>query len=138
MSYQNSWSWFLKPRAQAKEKELTAKPDDAALKAEVEALQAAVQKAAEDRGGMWAGLAAGLIMGGINSATNIADTRTWTSLPKEFQYCSFPTPVDGKLRVSAPNTQQAEVAVDPKSTNLILVRSVSPLSPLVVTAIRLK
>jgi hypothetical protein len=47
-------------------------------------------------------------------------------------------PADGKLRVSAPNTQQAEVAVDPKSTNLILIRSVSPLSPLVVTAIRLK
>jgi hypothetical protein len=45
---------------------------------------------------------------------------------------------DGKLRISAPNTQQAEVAVDPKSINLILVRSVSPLSPLVVTAIRLK
>ena len=72
------------------------------------------------------------------AAVNISDTRTWTTLPKEYQYCSFPTPVDGKLRVSAPNTQQAEVAVDPKSTNLILVRSVSPLSTLVVTAIRLK
>lgn len=97
-----------------------------------------VNKTAEEQGGSVAGLVSMLATAATQAAVNISDTRTWTTLPKEYQFCSFPTPVDGKLRVSAPNTQQAEVAVDPKSTNLILVRSVSPLSPLVVTAIRLK
>ena len=97
-----------------------------------------VNKTAEEQGGAVAGLVSMLATAATQAAVNISDTRTWTTLPKEYQFCSFPTPADGKLRVSAPNTQQAEVAVDPKSTNLILVRSVSPLSPLVVTAIRLK
>ena len=93
---------------------------------------------AEEQGGAVAGLVSMLATAATQAAVNIADTRTWTTLPKEYQFCSLPTPADGKLRVSAPNTQQAEVAVDPKSINLILVRSVSPLSPLVVTTIRLK
>ena len=97
-----------------------------------------VNQVAEEQGGAVAGLVSMLATAASQAAINISDTRTWTTLPKEYQFCSFPTPDDGKLRVSAPNTQQAEVAVDPKSINLILVRSVSPLSPLVVTAIRLK
>ena len=97
-----------------------------------------VNKTAEEQGGSVAGLVSMLATAATQAAVNIADTRTWTTLPKEYQFCSLPTPADGKLRVSAPNTQQAEVAVDPKSTNLILVRSVSPYSPLVVTTIRLK
>jgi hypothetical protein len=97
-----------------------------------------VNKTAEEQGGAVAGLVSMLATAATQAAVNIADTRTWTTLPKEYQFCSLPTPADGKLRVSAPNTQQAEVAVDPKSINLILVRSVSPLSPLVVTTIRLK
>ena len=97
-----------------------------------------VNKTAEEQGGAVAGLVSMLATAATQAAVNISDTRTWTTLPKEYQFCSFPTPADGKLRILAPNTQQAEVAVDPKSINLILVRSVSPLSPLVVTAIRLK
>ncbi|MFM8880282.1 MAG: COG3014 family protein [Verrucomicrobiota bacterium] len=97
-----------------------------------------VNKTAEEQGGAVAGLVSMLATAATQAAVNIADTRTWTTLPKEYQFCSLPTPADGKLRISAPNTQQAEVAVDPKSINLILVRSVSPYSPLVVTAIRLK
>jgi hypothetical protein len=97
-----------------------------------------VNKTAEEQGGSVAGLVSMLATAATQAAINISDTRTWTTLPKEYQFCSLPTPADGKLRVSAPNTQQAEVAVDPKSINLILVRSVSPLSPLVVTTIRLK
>src|SRR5690606_27229769 len=42
-------------------------------------VQASVQKVAEDRMGMWGGLAAGLLVGAVNASTNIADTRTWTS-----------------------------------------------------------
>jgi len=97
-----------------------------------------VNKTAEEQGGAVAGLVSMLATAATQAAVNIADTRTWTTLPKEYQFCSLPTPVDGKLKVSAPNTQQAEVAVDPGSTNLILVRSVSQYSPLVITTIRLQ
>jgi hypothetical protein len=97
-----------------------------------------VNKTAEEQGGSVAGLISMLATAATQAAINISDTRTWTTLPKEYQFCSLPTPADGKLRISAPNTQQADVAVDPKSINLILVRSVSPYSPLVVTSIRLK
>ena len=33
-------------------------------------------------------------------SVNIADTRTWTTLPSEFQICCFPTPSDGKIEIS--------------------------------------
>lgn len=100
-------------------------------------ISAVVQKAAEDRGGMWAGLAAGLIMGGINSATNIADTRTWTSLPKEFQYARVATPASRELVLNAGGVQKT-VALAPGAVNLVYVKSASPTAPLLVTSFVLK
>jgi uncharacterized protein len=100
-------------------------------------IQSVVQKQAEDRGGMWAGLAAGLIMGGINSATNIADTRTWNSLPKEFQYARIATPANRELTISAGETQKV-VTVEPGSINVVYVKSASPSAPLYVSQFTLK
>ncbi|MEI9962930.1 MAG: hypothetical protein WDM76_17985 [Limisphaerales bacterium] len=31
---------------------------------------------------------------------NIADTRTWTTLPKEVQFCRIPTPEDRKIELA--------------------------------------
>jgi hypothetical protein len=98
---------------------------------------AVVQKAAEDRGGMWAGLAAGLIMGGINSATNIADTRTWTSLPKEFQYARVATPASREIVIDAAGTQKT-VVLEPGAVNVVYVKSASPSAPLLVSSFVLK
>jgi uncharacterized protein len=85
---------------------------------------------------------AGLLMKVATSAfqiaVNIADTRTWTTLPKEFQYCSFPTAAGGTITIRTPNGQQAPLALEPNSTNLILVKSVSPAAPLLVQQIKLK
>ena len=100
-------------------------------------IQSVVQKQAEDRGGMWAGLAAGLIMGGINSATNIADTRTWNSLPKEFQYARIATPANRELTISAGGTQKT-ITVEPGSVNVVYVKSASPSAPLYVSQFALK
>ncbi len=100
-------------------------------------IAAVVQKAAEDRGGMWAGLAAGLIMGGINSATNIADTRTWTSLPKEFQYARLATPESREITIDAGGVQKT-VALAPGSVNVVYVKSASPTAPLLVSSFVLK
>ncbi|MFM1850770.1 MAG: hypothetical protein RIS54_454 [Verrucomicrobiota bacterium] len=100
-------------------------------------IQAAVQKQAEDRGGMWGGLAAGLIMGAVNASTNIADTRTWTSLPKEFQYARVATPESGELTLTAGETQKT-VTLEPGSVNVVYVKSTSPTSPLLVSQFVLK
>lgn len=97
-----------------------------------------VNKAAEDSGGAIAGLLSKVATTATQAAINIADTRTWTTLPKEFQYCSFPTPADSKLDIAAPNGQKTGVAVEPNSTSLVLVKSVGPGTPLVVNVIKLK
>ena len=44
-------------------------------------------------------------------AVNIADTRTWTTLPKEFQVCCFPTPPDGKIELLTPTGTRVVVAL---------------------------
>lgn len=100
-------------------------------------LQAVVQKTAEDRGGMWAGLAAGLIMGGINASTNIADTRTWISLPKEFQYARLATPASRELVLSAGTTQKT-IVLEPGSINVVYVKSASASAPLLISSFVLK
>ncbi len=100
-------------------------------------VQAAAQKVASDRGGMWAGLATGLIMGGINSATNIADTRTWTSLPKEFQYARLVTPADRQLTLTAGATTQT-VSLVPGAVNVVYVKSASSSAPLLVSQFAIK
>lgn len=100
-------------------------------------IQAAIQKQAEDRGGMWGGLAAGLIMGAVNASTNIADTRTWTSLPKEFQYARIATPASRELTLTAGETQKT-VTLEPGSVNVVYVKSTSPSAPLLVSQFVLK
>jgi hypothetical protein len=95
-------------------------------------IQAAIQKEAENRGGMWAGLAAGAIMGGINAATNIADTRTWQSLPKEFQYARIPTP-EGRALTLAAGGETQTVVLEPGAVNVVYVKSASSTAPLLVS-----
>jgi hypothetical protein len=47
--------------------------------------QAAVQKQLDDHVGGLGGLIGTIAMTAVNAGTTIADTRTWTTLPKEFQ-----------------------------------------------------
>lgn len=71
-------------------------------------------------------------------AVNIADLRTWTTLPKEFQYCRINTPADRKVLITAPNGQKAEVAVEPGQVNIIFVKSINATGPMVVSQCKLK
>lgn len=95
------------------------------------------QKVAEDRGGMWGGLIAGVVMSGVNAATNIADTRTWTSLPKEFQYARLTTPANRELTLVA-GANQKTVTLEPGAINIVYVRSTSTTAPLLVSTFVLK
>ena len=100
-------------------------------------VQATVQKQAEDRGGMFGGLIAAAAMTVLNSATNIADTRTWTSLPKEFQYARFPTPADRQVTVSAQGVQKT-ITLREGSVNVVYVKSSSTTAPLYASQFVLK
>ena len=72
----------------------------------------AANQAADKAGGDIAGLFMQLSTAVYQMAVNIADTRTWTTLPKEFQICRFPTPADGKLGLSTPNGMKLSVTLD--------------------------
>lgn len=72
-------------------------------------------------------------------AVNIADERTWTTLPKEFQVCRFPTPPDRKIVLSTPDgLQKIPVTIEDGTINIVYVKSITATSPLLVTQMKLK
>jgi uncharacterized protein len=73
------------------------------------------------------------------AAVNIADERTWTTLPKEFQVCHFPTPADRKIElITLGGRQTMPVTIDAGTINLLYVKSINAISPLLVTQMKLK
>ena len=87
----------------------------------------------------WAGLVMQIGTAVYQGAVNIADERTWTTLPKEFQYCRFPTPADRKIELATPGgRQKIPVTIGDGTINLIYVKSINATSPLLVTQIKLK
>jgi len=91
-----------------------------------------------DDGG-WAGMLV-LTTGTIAwAASNIADTRTWTTLPKEFQVCRVPTPADRKIQLAGPDGQlKTDVTLEEGAINLVYVKAINASSPLIITQIKLK
>lgn len=101
-----------------------------------------------------AGLVVQIATAAYQMAVNIADTRTWTTLPKEFEVCRFPTPADGKIEFSTPNGMKAGVTLlgapggakidltsgDAQATltgggrvNVVYVKSITASTPLLVS-----
>lgn len=80
-----------------------------------------------------------LIAGAIyQAATNQADLRTWTSLPKEFQFCRFPTPVDREIELEPPfSGNKLPVSIDGGLINVVWVKSISRGGPLLVSQFKL-
>ena len=71
-------------------------------------------------------------------AVNIADTRTWTTLPKEFQVCRISTPPDRKIELTVGGSQKTSVTIADGTINIVYVKSINPGTPLLVTQIKLK
>jgi hypothetical protein len=107
----------------------------------------------------WAGLFMQMATAAYQMAVNIADTRTWTTLPKEFQVCCFPTPPDGKIELLTPSGTRIVVALplgngtkndltpangvqtsmDGSSVlNVVYVKSIAAGTPLLVSQFRLE
>lgn len=86
-----------------------------------------------------AGLFVQLATAGYQAAVNIADTRTWTTLPKEFQVCRFPTPPDRKITLETPGGMQTiPVTIQDGTINIVYVKSISATTPLLVSQMKLK
>ena len=73
------------------------------------------------------------------AAMNIADTRTWTTLPKEFQVCRIPTPSDRQLSIANPlGSPTVAVTIIDGTINVVYVKSTSQNSPLRISQFKLK
>ena len=82
------------------------------------------EEVAKQTGGTWAKYATKI--GGIayQAGTNIADTRTWRTLPKQISYIRMPTPNNGIVKMAI-GSQIKIAKVLPKKTNVIIIRSVN-------------
>jgi hypothetical protein len=96
----------------------------------------AVNKATESNS--YANLASKLVTLFYGAATNIADTRSWTTLPKEFQVARVPTPADRKLVLSTPGSSPVEVALMDGAVNVVYAKSINANCPLLVSQFKLK
>ena len=67
------------------------------------------------------------------SSTSHADLRTWSSLPKEFQYASFDTPTDRQVTLYTPSHQAVTLTINPGKANVIYVKCVNKNSPLQIS-----
>ena len=85
-----------------------------------------------------AGLIVRIATAAAQAAVNIADTRSWTSLPKEFQVARVNTPPGRVVNLSVPSGPATDVHLIDGSVNVVYVRSVSLATPLVISQFKLK
>lgn len=88
----------------------------------------AANQALKSSGNDVAQLIGGLAIYAAQAAINIADTRSWTLLPHDFQVCHIRTPADGVLHIAETHGHQAATLnlPNPKGHNLVYVKSVVP------------
>ncbi len=105
-----------------------------ATKATIDAI---LQKQMQDQAGPTGALLFSLATAITQAAVNIADTRTWRSLPKEFHYARLATPSDGLLTLTV-GTQTRTVTLEPAAVQVVYVKSPSAAAPLLVGQFILK
>ncbi len=105
-----------------------------ATKATIDAI---LQKQIQDQAGSTGAFLFKLASAATQAAVNIADTRTWRSLPKEFQYARLATPANRMLTLSAAG-QTTTIQVEPAAVNVVYVKSPAASAPLLATQFILK
>jgi hypothetical protein len=98
----------------------------------------AANTAAKNAGGDLAELGSKLFTGIYQATVNIADERTWSTLPKEFQVARIPTPEDRKIDLTAPNGMKSSITVGDGKINVVYVKSINSATPLIVSQFKLK
>jgi hypothetical protein len=87
----------------------------------------------------WGGFLSQIATAIYQAAVNIADERTWTTLPKQFLVCHVPTPPDRKIELETPGGGlKIQVTIAPGTVNLVYVKSIDAASPLLVSQMKLK
>ena len=72
------------------------------------------------------------------AAVNIADTRSWNTLPKQVHFCQIDTPPGGVLTLSTTDDRfVSDLILDEKKSHMILVRSIGMNAPLTIDAFEL-
>jgi hypothetical protein len=84
------------------------------------------------------GWASKLATAATQYALNIADTRSWTTLPKEYQVACVPTPDERKITVSVAGVAPVDVALGDGVVNVVYVRSMTSGGPLLISQSKLK
>lgn len=70
---------------------------------------------------------------------NVADLRTWNTLPKQIQFCRVPTPADRKLELACSGSGPRQtVTLDDGLINLVWVKSINGMSGLQITKCKLR
>ncbi len=99
-------------------------------------MDAVIQNQARQQLGAGGQLLTMLATGITQAAVNIADTRSWRSLPKEFHYVRLNTPANRQISLST-GALQAPVTIEPGSVNVVYVKSISSTSPLIISQLTL-
>ena len=99
-------------------------------------VQAQAQKGANQLG-MLGSVVGTIGIAALNATTTHADTRVWSSLPKEFQYARLATPADRQLTLAAGSNNRT-VTLVPGAINIVYVKSISASSHLLVSQFALK
>jgi hypothetical protein len=84
------------------------------------------------------GVLARLVTAAVQAAMNIADTRSWTTLPKEFQVSRVNTPASRSVTLTVPGRAPVTVALIDGVVNVVYVKSVRAGGPLWINQFRLK
>jgi len=74
----------------------------------------------------------------VQIAVNIADTRSWTTLPKDFQVARITTPADRQLTASTPSGATMQLTLIDGFANVVYAKSVTANGPLVIHQFKLK
>jgi len=91
------------------------------------------QHLAQQELGDWGGIAVAL----YQAATNSADTRMWTALPKNFQVARVPAPKDGQLTLAFPNGSNQAVQLKSGQSALVYVKAVTSTVPPLIKVMEL-
>jgi len=84
------------------------------------------------------GLLARLVTAAVQAAMNIADTRSWTTLPKEFQVARLTPPADRTLRLTTPGQVAQRVTLIDGEVTVVYVKSMRAGGPLWIHQFRLR
>jgi len=72
------------------------------------------------------------------ASVNIADTRCWSTLPKEFQVARVATPADRKLTLACGAGLPTELTLIDGKVNIVYAKSISSTAPLLTAQFKLK